>query len=180
MNAWIEESELVDEFEFSGRSHDFHAWNIMSPELEFCNVAGYVTSTLPDDALIVETGMGQGYVTRRVIDAMKPGHKFLSYEHKQSWIDLAPKIKNVDIVFGQPPLMVMQECSFLILDSEPSRRSSEMVDWLQWAKEGSLFLVHDTYHTEIEDNSTTSFIKRAELEGWWLPNPRGSFLGVHP
>lgn len=183
MNPWVKEEPLVDEFKFSRKWSGFNAWNIMSPELEFCNVAKYVTETLPDDAYIVETGMGQGYVTRRVLEAMNDTQEFVTFDHQERWLALVTNVPDSSVFhyeLGQPGYLDMVQVNFLILDSEPSRRKGELRLWLEHSPPESLLLIHDTFHDSIEDNDTTGFIKRHKLQGWWFDNPRGSFLGVRP
>lgn len=183
-NAWIEEDELVDEFEFSQIKHGFHAWNIMSPELEFCNVAAAVVETLPDNAFIIETGMGQGYVTRRILEVLKPTQMFASWDTDQYWVNLAYETKSqeafVHILPGSPIPEDIAIASLLILDSEMGTRMYEFDIWWRRAIPGSLVLIHDTYPYSIEDRTIMSFIKRRDIQGWHFTNPRGSFLGVHP
>jgi hypothetical protein len=185
LNPWIKEPELVDEWEFSKIKKGFHSWNSMSPELEFCNVAGYVVETLPDYARIIETGTGQGYVTRRVMAAMNANtHTFNTYDHDVKWLDLIiwDHLPMVDVTAqpGQPSLYDMKDADFVILDSETLRRLDELRMWLKHGKKGSLLLIHDTFHHRPGFNDTTKLIRRNRLQGWFLPNPRGSFLGVHP
>jgi len=182
MNPWVNEAPLVDEVEFSGKWTGFNAWNIMSPELEFCNVAKYVTKSLHDTATIIETGLGQGYVTRRVLSVMKDTQRLITFDHQERWLDMVenvPPSPQFSYELGQPGYLDMVTADFVILDSEPSRRKEELSLWFNHSPPHSMLLVHDTFHDSIEDSDTTRFIKRHNLQGWWFDNPRGSFLGVH-
>ncbi len=183
MNPWVEEEPLVDEVKFSDKVTGFNAWNIMSPELEFCNVAKYVTESLPNEAYIIETGMGQGYVTRRILEAMNDTQEFIAFDHQERWLSLITDVPEYPVFhyeLGQPDYSDMIRVDFLVLDSELSRRMGEMNLWLHHSPSWSLLLVHDTFHHSIEDGAITKFIKRHNLQGWWFDNPRGSFLGVKP
>lgn len=179
-NPWVEESPLVDEYEFSGWKTGFSAWNVMSPELEFCNVAAAVVEALPSNAIIIETGMGQGYVTRRIKKALHGRQTFIAYETGDIWIEMANEVNHgIKILLGNPGVLAAGSADFTVLDSEPVHRVKELEYWINYGKSRSLMLIHDTYHHVIEDGNFTSQIKRAGLIGCWLPNPRGSFLGVH-
>src|SRR3989304_1676904 len=75
--AWYtpEPEPLIDELEFSSwakrlfKPGQYMSWNIMSPEQWFCEYVGSVAAALPEGSIIVESGVGQGYVTRASIRA---------------------------------------------------------------------------------------------------------------
>ena len=184
-NPWVKEEELQDEWNFSQIKKGWHAWNIMSPELEFCYLAAAVADSLPEGSLVIETGMGQGYVTRRLMTATE-NKEFWVYETDPVFIDLAevgtdeagytpPIIKQ-----GSPSLDEFRAADFVVLDSDTRYRTTELLSWIAAANYGSMVLIHDTFHHRKIDNQITSAIKRHEdrLSGCYFPNPRGCYLGA--
>ena len=178
-NPWHHEEEPIDEFEFSKIKHGYHAWNIMSPELEFCVLAGATVAELGDEAIIVETGVGQGYVTRRILDNLHENQLFYAYESDPDWL-AAIKPHFDSIRPGSPGINVIAEADFLVFDSNSTSRLQEMKDWAEFGLIGSLCLIHDTFHHSQPHGDILRRINSWKFDGEFIPIPRGAWLGVHP
>ena len=154
----------------------WRAWNQHSPEVEVCSFLEDVCQ-ITKPLMIVETGCGQGFVCRRL-----PVHT-LHYEADPEW----RRQREEDGIRCQPEpsptFRALRQADLLILDSDSPWREREIVWWWQHGKAGSLCFVHDTgnghgehvYHTLLGN-----LVRATGLSGWWFPNPRGSWLGVHP
>lgn len=158
----------------------------MSPEVEFTEFTGLLVRML-QPALVVETGAGQGYGTRRVAAALGPGGRLRAYESDgyyrallgrlpffaEPGRELAPE--------ATPPPGLLAEADLSILDSDDDLRFEEIRRWADAARPGGLVLVHDagnghpagTLHARIR-----AVIDELGITGRYLANPRGSFLGV--
>src|SRR5207244_1747590 len=78
--AWVSEPGLEDERQFTPwASGGWSSWNAMSPEREFCDlIAAFARLLSPKK--VVETGVGQGYTTRRVAADLGEGQSLLCFE----------------------------------------------------------------------------------------------------
>lgn len=194
-NPWEKEPELFPESKFQSDGFggsEWHAWNSMSPELEFCEWVKDTTAALVAEQAhvsVLETGMGQGYVTRRVLSALRPFDLFEVYENDQNFIDLMasafrdhtwPWLNYPFIFSGLPSAVSMARADLVILDSDLNHRYTEMDVWAKWGKPGSQMIVHDTYHRKQPDSELASKVKRIGGVELWFDNPRGAALLRHP
>ena len=68
--TWADEPGLRDETEFTSWAEPgWHSWNVTSPESEFCDLAATVVHAL-QPRVVIETGTGQGFLTRRLAAVM--------------------------------------------------------------------------------------------------------------
>lgn len=182
-NPWIKEPEPEDESRFHPWPIEkgWHSWNAMSPELEFCEVVSDLASLLPDGSVILETGMGQGYITRRVLQFMPTGSLYRVFEDDDRFIGMVPSIQKLqfNLLRGSPGPTLIAEADLVILDSDTKYRTQELKNWIEHGKQGSGMIIHDTYHKMSPPGDFTREIQKAELEGIWLNNPRGGFYATH-
>lgn len=187
LRAWQTEPEPTDESDFTPWAEPgWRAWDDMSPELEFCElVASLVRLVKP--ALVIETGVGQGFLTRRVAAQLGEDQSLVCYEADDNW---RQQLETLEFFRGgraaisdepSPSADEVARASLTILDSDFPRRRSELSSWAVAAVPGSLVIVHDcgnghppaTGHSELR-----SFVQELEIPGVFLRNPRGAFLGV--
>lgn len=67
------------------------AWNDISPELQFCLYAEWIAGQMKterDNITVLETGMGQGFVTRRVLFALESGDVYYAYDMEPRWKEM--------------------------------------------------------------------------------------------
>jgi predicted O-methyltransferase YrrM len=186
VNAWQGEPDLHEE---RSRWHPdapaWHAWNQMSPEREFCEfVAALVVMAKP--SLVIETGVGQGYTTRRVAGSLAPGAKLIGFESDRAWWR---KLAELDFFDGETVTLAAEptpsddelgNVDLLIADSAQKHRSSEVTRWAELAKPGALIVVHDTGNGHPKwtpHHRMSELITSLGINGLRLPNPRGSFVG---
>lgn len=164
----------------------WNAWNGMSPEAEIVQfAAGLVRLIKP--ALVVETGVGQGYMTRAIARVLSGRQRILCYESDRDWKALVAQQdfwsgKNVELATDDtPPASVFSKADFVWLDSDFAFRLDEIERWHQHAKPRSVVLIHDTgeRHAAVTMHQTVKEkILALGLQGLFLHNPRGSFLAV--
>jgi hypothetical protein len=155
----------------------------MSAEVEFCEfVAALVRLIRPQ--LVIETGVGQGFSTRRILAALS-GH-YVGYESDAGFREA---LKGLD-VWGEsaqiaeeaePTPEVMARCDLAILDSGPrKRRVREINLWRAYAPSGSHIVVHDARPDHPRNGLHRRLAGELAGEGLFLPNPRGSWLHRKP
>lgn len=157
----------------------------MSPEVEFCEFAANLVKMIKPE-LVLETGVGQGYVTRRMAAELGEGQALLCFESDDN---LRKDLRNLDFFSGTnhlasapyPDARDFAIADFTLLDSDFSLRFHELETWWKNAKTGSVVLVHDcgNGHTEETGHAQlAAFIHQLGITGVFLKNPRGSFLGI--
>jgi hypothetical protein len=161
------------------------AWNGASPEKEFCDfVVAFVALVRP--SRVIETGIGQGYVTRRL--ALEPSGSYVGYESDdelRGWLreldmwtegfELAPE--------PEPSATNFATCDLAVLDSAPTYRKREIDLWRTHAPPGSYVLVHDARPDHpVRDGVWTELADHVAGggDGVFLSNPRGSWLCRKP
>lgn len=181
--AWIAESEQVDESNWTVDGQGWTAWNVMSPEKEFCDFAAALIA-LVRPALVIETGVGQGYLTRRILPRL-PG-RYVGYESND---DLRPKLLELEIWTPEarlsedvgPTPEAIAACDLAIFDSVVLERKREVDLWHEHAHAGAYVLIHDARPDHPSKNGLHR--KAAEYlgdKGIFLGNPRGCWLYRKP
>jgi hypothetical protein len=80
LTSWLEEPGLGEETKHTPwATPGWPAWNAMSPELEFCEFAG-VLARMIEPSFVIETGVGQGFTTRRIAVRLGPDQRLLAFE----------------------------------------------------------------------------------------------------
>jgi hypothetical protein len=189
-SAWRREPRPVDETEYTAFARPgWHAWNDMSPEVEFCDFAAALVRLVQPPTLI-ETGTGQGFMTRRVREQIGPGQQLLCFESDAEWREalralpcfdgricaLSPKEEPDDADFAGAALTVLDSGDF-------RRRFREVEAWWRAARPGALVLVHDAgngHAPETPHARLRALIQELGIPGVFLKNPRGGFLGLKP
>lgn len=189
-NPWVEEEPLVPESSISQTWNNpdaYMAWNIVSPELEFCqwiqDDVAQLTTELPF-MHVLETGMGGGYITRRVLDVLGPYDKMFQYTAFEGIVELVeyvPASVPICVKQGTPWGYDIRKADLIILDSSPKYRMDEIRNVALHGKSGAIVWVHDT-HTDPWLNDMAKRVKKylwPRCESYkWTSNPRGGFRGV--
>jgi hypothetical protein len=161
------------------------AWNGMSPEVEFCELAAALTRFFAAD-VVVETGTGQGFITRRIAAVLDAEQLLICFESDpvvRSSLRVLPFFAQANREMSdlpRPSAADFSRAGLSILDSDFPDRFVEVELWWEAAKPGSVVLLHDcgnghppgTGHRQLHD-----LITRIGVPGIFLRNPRGSFLG---
>jgi hypothetical protein len=187
LDAWSGEPALVDEVLYTPwAAPGWSAWNDMSPELEFCDFAGALMRLLKPK-LIIETGVGQGFTTRRLAMHLTEGQRLIAFEDDtdiRSQLKRLPFFASPNCSLGAQPSPTDDDFShadFTVLDSEVPTRLEELDHWSDAARPGAVLLVHDTgngHQPETVHHLIRTRIEEQEIDGVFLQNPRGGFLGI--
>jgi hypothetical protein len=181
--------ELIDEIEFTPWAEPgWLSYNGMSPEVDVCEFFAMLVR-LMKPTLVVETGVGQGYMTRAIIPQLSDGQMLLAYESDDVWrhemeqrafwftnkhlATLAPEMS--------PPAAVLAGADLCFFDSDFPFRLLEIPLWYDNAKRGAVALIHDTgeRHEAVTLHATVKeLIVELEMDGFFLHNPRGCFVAV--
>jgi hypothetical protein len=185
--AWQAEPRPVDESEYTPwAKRGWHAWDDVSPEVEFCRFAALLVR-LREPAHVIETGTGQGFLARQVRECLGPHQRLVCYEADDDrrevlaalpcfdgrLVRLSPRKSPIDAEFRKADLAV--------LDSDPPYRFDEIRGWWRAAPEGAVVLLHDTGNGHPPDSlqaELAALVRELEIPGLFLKNPRGAFLGL--
>lgn len=189
LKAWLDEPALEDEASHTPWADPgWLAWNGMSPELEFCDFAAALMLLL-QPALVIETGVGQGYLTRRLAARMRAGQRLLVFEDDAEIrrdLEGLPFFSTPNRSLGassSPAAVDLAGAGLTILDSEVPIRLEELDLWIEVAPPGAMLLVHDTgngHGPETAHQLIRDRLNERGVDGVFLRNPRGSFLGLKP
>jgi hypothetical protein len=188
-SRWESEPDPVPEAAYSpAAGSGWRAWNDHSPEVEFCEFAAALVR-LVQPSLVVETGTGQGFVTRRIGEQLGPGQRLLCFESDPEWraalegmsfFDGEARALSGDV---KPVDADLATADLTVLDSDFSHRSQELKTWWRAAPGGALVLVHGTgngHAPETPHARLGALIRELGIPGVFLKNPRGGFLGLKP
>jgi hypothetical protein len=187
--AWHVEPRPVDETTFTpAAAPGWHAWNEMSPEVEFCDFAAALVRMV-QPSTVIETGTGQGFATRKIREQIGPGQRLLCFESDPEWRQALRALPCFDGRFcvlsesDGPSEADFGEAAVSLLDSRFRNRFSELETWWRAARPGALVLVHDTgngHSPETPHARLGTLIRELGIPGVFLRNPRGGFLGFKP
>lgn len=176
--AWTNEGRARDEGRWTDGGEGWTSWNGKSPEVEFCDFAASLVGLI-NPTKIVETGIGQGYTTRRILWAIGEGQQLRAYESDEEIREIA---RIATVVFGTlrdqmivenvadstfnsavgqflvsesrtPGPEGFRNCDLAILDSEARYRTLEVLQWAKHAPFGSFCLVHDVLKDRAPDTT---------------------------
>ena len=190
LSPWEQEPPIQPERNFSPWGHpNWFAWNGHAIEVQvadFLSRLAREVATSSADPYIMETGVGQGFVTRRVVDTIPEQARLVCFESDHQWRE---GIKSFDFWTDHlnacirneifPDVSDFRTADLVILDSNDPWRKIEVMMWDELAPEGSVLFVHDTgtIHPPNDGHFALGFlIKSLGMTGYWLENPRGAFL----
>lgn len=166
---------MVDEQTFTPwATPGWESWDAWSPEVGFCEFVG-VMQRMTQPAVVLETGVGIGRVTGFLdLNACT----YLGFEHN-------PQYRNPPADPGRPgpDAADMSRADLVILDSDPSQRLDEIAMWAEHGKPGSACIIHDAGNGHSNGHihhQVRQAIEATGINGVYLANPRGGWLGQHP
>jgi hypothetical protein len=160
----------------------------MSPEVELCEFLVALVKMLRPSRLI-ETGTGQGFLTRRLKSALGPEQLLTCFESDPTWREALSALAFFD---GERAVLSLAESptseelaltDLTCLDSDVPCRLLELERWWEAAVAGAAVFVHDAGNGHSPDTphaAVRETIARLEIPGFFLANPRGAFVGVKP
>lgn len=187
------EEPLYPERKYTPWAHPgWLSWNQHAVESQVAFFLAELTARIADevgkDFVALETGVGQGYVTRRLASAVNPAlvRGIWTFESELEWsgrirqLPFWPANLHMCIKWERTPSPTqMSEAHLVILDSNDPWRAIELLLWTQVAPHNSVLFIHDTgsYHPTDDGHFALGFlIRQLKIPGLWLENPRGAFL----
>ncbi len=160
----------------------------MSAEVELCEFVVALANVLRPEQLI-ETGTGQGFLTRRLKAALGADQLLTCFESDDTWREALSTLRFFDgeraalSSSESPSSAELSRAELTCLDSDLRHRLQEIERWWDAATPGAALFVHDagnghsadTVHGQVRDTIT-----RLGIPGVFLANPRGAFVGVKP
>lgn len=189
MRAWEREPTPRGEERWTAGGEGWRAWTGKGAEVEFCELVGALTAIIRP-AVVIETGVGVGYTTRRIIPQLPAGGHLFGYESDPAF---RAALQAVPAVAGDarvtiadqpsPDAATIADADLVILDSVTGRRLAEFDRWVSAGKPGSVLICHDASNRHRPDQVHTrihAHLAASGVAGVFLPNPRGAWLGQHP
>jgi hypothetical protein len=186
-SAWAGEPYPVDEVRNTPWAEPgWHSWNNMSPEVEICDFVVALVKTLRPHR-VIETGTGQGFVTRRVKYQLREGQQLACFELDSTWRAALGSLAFFDgsrcllSPAESPDDEEMAAADLCFLDSDFACRLPEIERWWHAAPEGAVVLVHDAgngHGRETPHALVRQKITELGIPGFFLRNPRGAFVGI--
>lgn len=164
-----------------------YASSAMSAELDFCDFVGFLARMMQPD-VVVETGVGQGYTTRRVAAGLGDG-TLLCFENDPairaglSALTFFADKRHVLMSQPTPAAEDFAQADLILLDSDPPDRFTELARWRASGRPGSVLVVRDCDNGQGAGDDHTQFrhlIEEHGIPGVFLHSPGGAFLGFHP
>jgi hypothetical protein len=158
----------------------------MSPELEFCSFACDLARML-EPALVIETGTGQGFVTRRLRAALGAGQRLTCFEADPTWRRALASLPffqdpRCDLSTNETPNAgEVAGAGLCVFDSSFRMRRKELELWSRSAPDRAVVLVHDAgnRHPDWTQHAKLArLIEQLGIPGVFLKDPRGGFLGM--
>jgi hypothetical protein len=187
--GWDVEPRPVDEATFTaGASPGWHAWTQASPEVEFCDFAASMVGVVQPPT-VIQTGTGEGFLTRRLREQIGPGRRLLCFESdagRREALQALPWFDGRICVLSHRPRPGdgdLSSAGVSVLDSDLPGRLDELRAWWRAAQPGAVVLVHDARAGAPEDTAQgrlAALVAELGIPGTFLENPRGAFLGVKP
>jgi hypothetical protein len=186
--AWNEVELAVDETMFTPWAEKgWLSHNGQSPEVAVCDfVSKLIRMMCP--TLVIETGVGQGYMTRTIEQALCNGGHLVAFESDDEWrthISGQPFWRHNERAIlspNQTPAAAEWSWADLsFIDSDFDVRFEEIRLWDEYAKPGAVALIHDTMdRDETSHKLVRELIQDLGMTGVFLQNPRGCFMAVQP
>lgn len=153
----------------------WHAWNRWSPEVEWCDAVAALCAALAP-MLTVETGVGQGFVTRRLMDvAASVSGRLVCYESDRPFAHAAAEAGAPVAADPSPDVDTLASAGLTVVDSLSPVRRREIGRWDEAGRPGTL-VVHDVrpWETSGDHRGLWNLIAELGLSGILWGNPRGS------
>lgn len=178
MNAWRTEPAARPEARWNRRGLDYLAWNAYSPEVAFCELVGAMVA-IARPGLVVETGVGQGYATRRILKALPPASEYVGFESSDEWRARTRAFLPQLSTTPTPEAELLATADVVVFDSDPPFRQAELRTWIAAGRQGAVAVVHDVIPGRAGLKGELAAML-APLGGLLTPNPRGGWIGRHP
>ena len=179
LSAWSAEPRIYGEERWTGWGAGWHAWTGPAAEVEFCEFVGAVAA-LVRPKVAVETGVGAGYTTRRLVPHVG---EWVGYESHPDFRKGLEGLAPPGLQPGATPSRdVMAKADLIVIDSDPKFRLAEFDLWLSDGKPGSVLISHDVSNRHRPDQPHTliyDHIIGSGAPGILLTNPRGGWIGQH-
>jgi predicted O-methyltransferase YrrM len=186
-SGWVAEPEPQDEtLNTPWADAGWHSWNDMSPEVEICDLlVSLAIASRPKR--IVETGTGQGFLTRRIAAVLQGDQKLICFESDPTWRQALASLPFFDgercviSPHDSPHAAELETADLTCFDSDFRHRLPEVKRWWQSASEGALLFAHDAGNRHGPDTphaSVRAKIIELAIPGFFLANPRGAFIGI--
>lgn len=198
--SWQSERAPRDETTWTPGTREgvWHAWTGKGAEAEWIALAAALVAC-SGARCVIETGVGGGYTTRRLWEALPPDGRLVGYESAD---ELRPIARDglAALVSSRAPgrARIASEatptpeawsaCEVAVLDSHTPLRIAELRAWWEHAPSGSLVVVHDVSWDHGEGTPHRQLAEavadlHANVTGFaWVPtgNPRGGIVGHKP
>jgi hypothetical protein len=186
-NAWNQAQLVVDEQEFTPWAQPgWLAHNGQSPEVAVMDFARTLVRMM-NPSLVIETGVGQGYMTRSIAAALNDGC-LVAFESDDEWRDMMWPLEfwrfrnNTQLSPNpMPTAEQLAAADLCVFDSDFHYRFIEITTWSEVAQPGAVALIHDTSDRDGTVHQTVrELIGDLGMTGVFLQNPRGCFMAVQP
>jgi hypothetical protein len=187
VTAWHHQQEPVDEQQFTPWADEgWASWNGQSPELAVCNFVQTLIGMM-EPRTIVETGVGQGYMTRAIGGMLNENQTLLAYESSGHWRTTMWTLpfwteNRFNVALSPDPtpdIDALARADLCVFDSDFVYRFQEIELWNIHAKPGAVALIHDTGdQPQTIHASLRELIVNLGMTGVFLKNPRGCFMAV--
>ena len=187
LTAWHQPSELVDETQVTPWAEEgWLSWNGQSPEMAVCGFVQTLVQMM-NPKLILETGVGQGYMTRAIAMMLRDDQLLIAYESSDLWREEMWSLPfwtdsqgRAQLSHNPTPLDGDVEIADLcVMDSDWEIRFGEMERWHDLAKTGAVAIIHDT---GSQPDTVHALLRERIVElgitGTFLSNPRGCFMAI--
>lgn len=153
--------------------HLWKALDCFSTEFEVIQFIMYLTRAIKPK-YVIETGTCFAYTTNAIATALERG-KIVTCDPEKQWIELHERAEYLQC----PSLEVIptEPIDLLFLDSLPELRVQEYFHFKPYLSPRAVVVIHDTgeSHQELRDEVKNLLLN--ELDGLFLPTPRGLFIG---
>ncbi len=187
-HAWTHHESPVDETEFTPWAEPgWLAHNGQSPEVAVVDFARHLIRMM-QPLFVIETGVGQGYMTRAIVPALSGESRFVAFESDDEWRKMLWPLEfwnhRPHTTLSDRPTPSLDELAtadLCLIDSEFDFRFPEIRLWDEYAKPGAVAVIHDTADRDATvHQQMRRFIGDLGMTGVFLNNPRGCFMAVQP
>jgi predicted O-methyltransferase YrrM len=151
----------------------WQAIDCISAEFEVIYFLMYLVNTIKPN-YVVETGTCFGYTANAMAAGMSRG-TLVTCDPEKKFLELKPNVKylqckSLEVVPEQP-------IDLLFLDSLPELRVEEYFYFKPFLSPRAIVVIHDTGESHPELRAAVEKLLEKEMNGLFLPTPRGLFIG---